>query len=666
MCGIAGLIDFDGRDDKIDLLRSMLAYIRHRGPDSFGIYQDAKAGLASSRLKIIDLEGGDQPIHNEDRTIWVVYNGEIFNYPEIKATLEEKGHRFYTATDTELLVHLYEDFGNDLFSRLNGQYACAIWDQKREVLILGRDRVGIRPLFYYHRHGRIVFASEIKALFADERIERNFDSGTLGDIFTCWSPFGNKTIFKNVFQIMPGHFAEFSKRGLSHHQYWKISFSDGRWDNTCQEWIDELDDLIRDAVKIRLRADVPVGAYLSGGLDSTLVTSIVKKHFNNRLCTFSVGFRDDRYDETEFQNRAVDAIGTAHNSIHCHEEDIERIFEDVVWHSEQPILRTAPAPLFILSDLVNRNQFKVVLTGEGADEIFAGYDIFKEDKIRRFWARDIESKWRPMILKRIYPDIFSGAHATTGKYLEGFFKKGILKTDSAIYSHQIRWDNTSMLRSMFSDELKNELSKEVSFVERYIESLPDDFMIWDPLSKAQYTEITLFLSNYLLSAQGDRMSMAHAVEGRYPFLDFRVIELATKIPPMLRLSGLNEKHILRKMAERYLPKDLAYRAKKPYRAPISRCFFSRNADFYMNELLSESSLRKSGLFNNGKVEKIVEKCRKKNGFLESERENMAVVGIISTEILYRLYIESYERNRVKIPEGIRIYNSGTAIEDYVI
>ena len=386
----------------------MLGLIRHRGPDAFGIYMDDNAGLAHARLSIIDLSGGDQPIHNEDRSVWIVYNGEVFNYPELRKNLQDRGHSFYTQTDTEIIVHLYEEHGPALFEKLNGQFALAIWDQRKKQLILGRDRVGIRPLFYYLKDDRLVFGSEIKALFADPTIPRKIDFQSLSDIFTCWSSFGSSTPFQNIRQLLPGHYAMFSKNGIMTDQYWQLPApsSIGR-SHSLDEWTEELQELICDATRIRLRADVPVGSYLSGGIDSTYVSSLVKRSFNNRLCTFSVRFTNDRFDETLFQDKAIQDLGTDHKSVICADEDIGRNFPQVIWHAETPILRTAPAPLFQLSKLVRENDFKVVLTGEGADEIFAGYNIFKEDKVRRFWARQPESKIRPRLLEKLYPYIFA-------------------------------------------------------------------------------------------------------------------------------------------------------------------------------------------------------------------------------------------------------------------
>jgi asparagine synthase (glutamine-hydrolysing) len=421
------------------------------------------------------------------------------------------------------------------------------------------------------------------------------------------------------------------------------------------EWTEELKALLYDATKIRLRADVPVGAYLSGGLDSTYITSLVKRFFNNKLCTFSVSFVDSRFDEASYQEKAVQSLHTDHRTIRCTEKDIGEVFPQVVWHTEAPILRTAPAPLFMLSGLVRESTFKVVLTGEGSDEIFAGYDIFKEDRVRRFWARKPESRMRPRLLRRLYPDIFRKEDSRAGAFLEGFFKKGLDQVNSPAYSHLIRWENANFVKTFFSSGLQEKIGGEDGFVSRFISTLPHDFMEWDPLSRAQYTEISIFLSNYLLSSQGDRVAMAHSVESRVPFLDYRVVELACRVPPPYRMNGLKDKFILRNAAADLIPAELARRPKQPYRAPISRCFLGNDHHDYVQELLSEASLRQAGYFHPGKVAKLLEKCRKQEGHLLSERENMALVGIISTQLLDHQFVRNFPFHPIEEPENVKVF-----------
>lgn len=642
MCGIAGIVDYQARETMSPVVGRMLDLMAHRGPDASGIYQNAPVTLGHARLSIIDLSAiGHQPIHNEDKTVWITFNGEIFNYPELRSDLIDKGHKFYTQTDTEVLVHLYETYGTGMFERLNGQFAFAIWDAAAQSLLLARDRVGIRPLFFHHGDRRLLFASEIKALFADASIDRTLDPQTLSDIFTCWTAMGGATPFNGVRQLPPGHFARFDKNGLSIASYWQLPFGvDTDNDKTVDEWVEEIRALLLDATRIRLRADVPVGAYLSGGIDSTYTSTLVKRNFNNRLHTFSVGFTDPRFDEASFQQIAVRSLGTEHRSVNCSEADIGRIFPSVVWHAETPLLRTGPSPLYLLSRLVRESDFKVVLTGEGADEVFAGYNIFKEAKIRQFWSKNPDSGMRPALLARLYPYIFSDAKA--GAFLKSFFMRGLAEVDSPAYSHMLRWRNTDQLKGFFSPDLKRRADSLDGFVQRFSDGLPQGFMGWDLLTRAQYTESSLFLSNYLLSSQGDRMAMANSIEGRFPFLDYRVIEAAARIPSRLRMRGLTEKYILKKAARGLIPDPLIDRAKQPYRAPISRCFFGDGSPDYVAELLSAAKLKAYGYFDEKKVARLAAKCGQGKGALLSERENMAVVGILSTQLIHHQFIDHFE------------------------
>ncbi len=641
MCGIAGLVEFGPNSDRRKIVERMIGFLHHRGPDAAGIYLNGPAALGHARLSIIDLSGGDQPIHNEDQSLWVIYNGEVFNYPELRDDLVKKGHQFYTQSDTEILVHAYEEYGAEMLQYLNGQFAFAIWDQTRQQLFLARDRVGIRPLFYFQKQGYLAFASEIKAIFADARIPRELDRQTIADVFTCWAPLGAGSAFTGIKQLPPGCYAIFSEQGLQIKNYWKPEFKEGDpWQRPVQEWVEEFHSLLMDATRIRLRADVPVGAYLSGGIDSTFTTSLVKNNFNNELRTFSVTFTDQAFNEADYQAKAIASLNTRHSDICCSEKDIGTSFPKVIWHTETPILRTAPAPLFQLSKLVRDNNFKVVLTGEGADEILAGYNIFKEDRVRRFWAKDPESRMRPLLLEKLYPYVFSKGDGKAKAYLQSFFKKSLVNTNSPVFSHLVRWQNADTLKGFFNTELSAQFPLD-QFISRYEQMLPKAFVNWSPLSKAQYTEMCIFLSNYLLSSQGDRMAMAHSVEGRYPFLDYRVIEFAARLPARLKLNGLTEKYILKKAAQNHIPQVLIDRAKQPYRAPISRCFFSDDAPEYVNDLLTTSALEKTGIFDPKKVSRLVAKCCHNKGELQSERENMAVVGILSIQLLQEQFIQNF-------------------------
>src|SRR5690606_27174504 len=391
----------------------------HRGPDGTGFLQRPVVGLAHTRLSIIDLAGGAQPIYNEDGRVAVVFNGEIYNYLELREMLVRRGHHFRTDSDTEVLVHLYEEHGDDFVSHLNGQFAIALWDERRagaSRLLLVRDRVGIAPLYY--RLGRpgseapqLAFASEVKAILRIWPEAPRADRIALDQIMSCWAPVGSRTLFEGVLSLEPGTMlvAEEGEGHALHHRvlrYWDWLFPhgdgaegvDARHD---EDLMAELRELLVDATRIRLRADVPVGAYLSGGLDSSILASIVRRETQAPLRTFSIGFASHQHDETAHQDRMVDFLGTQHSRILCHAGDIGQDLPDVIRHTETALVRTAPAPMKRLSSLVREQGFKVVLTGEGADEVFGGYDLFKETKVRRFWARQPASVGRPLLLQRL-------------------------------------------------------------------------------------------------------------------------------------------------------------------------------------------------------------------------------------------------------------------------
>jgi asparagine synthase (glutamine-hydrolysing) len=657
MCGIAGMFNVSsGRPAGEKDLRQMLAMIRHRGPDEFGIYLDGPAGLGNARLSIIDLSSGQQPISNEDGTLWIVFNGEIFNYVELRPELESRGHRFATHSDTEVLLHAYEEFGPQCLERLNGQFAFAIWSTRDQTLFMARDRLGVRPLFYTLHQGDLIFGSEIKAILADRRVRAEIDPAVLDQVFTFWGPLSPRTVFRDIFEIPPGHYLLAREGNIAVKSYWQINFAPAaseRPQKSFEEYLEEFSGLLVDAVKIRLRADVPVGAYLSGGLDSSTIASIIRNFTSNRLDTFSIAFTDVNFDESAFQRRMAGFLGTEHQVVQATHADIGRVFPDVVWHTEVPLMRTAPAPMFLLSKLVRDSGYKVVLTGEGADEFLAGYDIFKEAKIRRFWAKEPDSKFRHLLLKRLYPDITDLSKNATS-FLAAFFREDLTQVERPEYSHAVRWRNNRRTCRFFSPEVRQAAGRH--FDEVLAEQLHPQFREWDPTARAQYLEIKIFLSQYLLSSQGDRMAMANAVEGRFPFLDYRLVEFCNWLPANLKLHGLTEKYLLKKLGRKWLPPEIWQRPKRPYRAPIQRSFFNETAPDYVGELLSPEKLKQTGLFNPAAVSQLVEKARQ--GKVLGETDDMALVGIISTQLLHHHFVGNFrmpdplsENDPVKVRVG---------------
>ena len=638
MCGIAGLLEHDReRPVRDDVLQAMVDILRHRGPDDAGTWTGPGIGLGSARLSIVDLATGQQPIRNEDGNVWVVFNGEIFNHAELRTRLQARGHRFYTRSDTEVLVHLYEDEGPGFLGELNGDFALALWDARRERLLLARDRVGIRPLFYATAAGCLTFASEVKALFRDDRLPRELDPRGLNQVFTFWAALPPQTVFQGVQQLPPGHYLLADRGGVVTRRYWGLTFpaTAGYRPDEDEDEVERLRATLIDATRLRLRADVPVGVYLSGGIDSSILAGLVHAHGDCPLTTFSVRFTDDFYDETPYQQAVVDRLGAQHRAVTCTSEAIGRVFPHVVWHAETPVLRTAPAPLYLLSRLVHEQGMKVVLTGEGADEVFLGYDLFKETKLRRYWAEHPGTR-RTALLRRLYPYL-TVAQVQSPGYLEAFFGAGRTAVDQPHYSHLVTWGNTAKAKKFFSKELRDALVDDDP-VETFTATLPEGFAGWHSLAKAQYIEMTHLLAGYLLSSQGDRMAMAHAVEGRFPYLDHRVIELAASIPPEAKLRGLQEKRLLKKAFAAYVPAAVRRRSKKGYRAPSIESFFENGRPLpYVEEALSPARLREVGCFDAELVDKLTGKYLTK-GRVMGEVDNMAFVGLLSLQLLHRQLI----------------------------
>ena len=652
MCAIAGILNLaEAPAPTEDAMRRMLAMVRHRGPDQFGIYLSDQVALGNARLSIIDLSGGQQPITNEDETLWIVFNGEIFNYIELRAGLEARGHRFSTHCDTEVILHLYEEYGPECLRQLNGQFAIAIWNERDRSLFLARDRVGVRPLFYTQTGSRLIFASEIKSILTAPRVKTDIDPLAIDQIFTYWSTLSPRTCFRGIVDVPPGHYLVAKEGQVTVKAFWKPEFSSdvpsaltpstnaiaSRKERSLADYSAEFHELLKDAARIRLRADVPVGAYLSGGLDSSAIAAIVRKLGVSRLDTFSIAFNDQQFDESIFQREMAAYLGTDHHVVQVTHADIGNAFPDVIWHTEVPVMRTAPVPMFLLSKLVHDHGFKVVLTGEGADEFLAGYDIFKEAKIRRFWAQNPDSKWRQLLLKRLYPDI-TNLKSMGATYLAAFFGAGLKETDAPGYSHAIRWRNNRRTCRFFSKDFGAAITEQQSRG-RVAPDYPDGFQNWGDLEKAQFLEISIFFSQYLLASQGDRVAMAHSVEGRYPFLDFRVVEFCNRLPARLKLRGLTDKFLLRQLASEYLPEKIWRRGKRPYRAPIHRSFFNGATPDYVRELLSESSVTASGIFNPAAVRQLVAKLAQ--GKVVGETDDMALVGILSTLLVQRRFVSDF-------------------------
>jgi len=647
MCGVAGIIDYRGKQNTVSSLESMLRSISYRGPDESGIWHSGHAALGNVRLSILDLVTGQQPLSDPSGRYWIVLNGEIFNFKELRSDLEKKGCKFRTHSDTEVLVQLYAHYGKKCLNLLNGQFAVAVWDKLEEELFIARDRVGIRPLFYNITDGILTFASEIKALFEQKFITRELRAESLAQVYTFWTSLTPFTSFKNIFELSPGHYLIFNRKGLRIEKFWELNFSNVNKEIKLTDAIEQFNELFTSAVRLRLKADVEVAAYLSGGIDSSTTVAYIKDIEPGILNTFSIGFEEKDFDESKYQEEAVKYLDTEHRSVTCSSLTIAESFPKVVWHSETPMTRTAPTPMLILSELVRNNNIKVVITGEGSDEILAGYDIYREAKIRRFWASQPDSKTRPLLLKSLYPDIPHLRNASPN-ILKMFFGFKLEETGNPFYSHLLRWNNSNHIKKNFSREFKSSFD-DYSPLDELTGKLPADFDNWDSLAQAQWLETTIFMSGYLLSTQGDRMGMANSIEGRYPFLDYRVIEFCSGLPARLKLNGLNEKFLLKKLMKNRIPESIIKRPKQPYRAPISSVFLSKDAPEYVKLMLSDSYTKQAGIFDFDSISAMLSRIEKTG--VASEVDNMTLTAIISTHLLYYQFIENkneeYRNGRLK-------------------
>ncbi|TIR21960.1 MAG: asparagine synthase (glutamine-hydrolyzing) [Mesorhizobium sp.] len=647
MCGIAGILALNAtaKPPSREALLRMAAAVSHRGPDERGLYRDRRAGLAHARLSVVDLQHGQQPLADAEGLTWIVFNGEIFNYLELRDRLIALGHRFRTRSDTEVVLHAYQEWGQSAFERLNGQWALAIWNAVSGRLVLSRDRYGICPLHFCEHGGHLFFASEIKAIFASgASIPRSLDPAGLNQTFTLWAAVAPQTVFEGIREVRPGHVRVYDK-GVAHEQaFWQPRFpkigdqDEDRFRGSLNEAVEVVQAALEAATASRMtQADVPVGCYLSGGLDSSLVAKLGRRFAGERFHTFSLRFADAEYDETDFQRLVAARTASEHHEIVVSRGDIADVFPEVVRHAERPILRTAPAPLFLLSRLVRERGIKVVLTGEGADEMFAGYDLFREGKIRRFWGRQPTSTRRALLLQRLYPYL-SRSPVHEQALARQFFGRNIAAHQAPGFAHDTRWRTTSAIKRLFCPDISAAVER-CDAVTELLSMLPPEFRRWNTLAQDQHLEIQTLMSSYLLSAQGDRMLMAHSVEGRFPFLDDNVAALANKLPDAYKLHGLDEKHVLKRMAAPLLPLEVVARKKQPYRAPNALSFFASGAPAYIGDALSETALRAAGVFDPNSVTSLVRKCQAKTGGGDmSNTDNMALVGVLSTQLLHQQFV----------------------------
>ena len=625
MCGVCGIYEYArGIEVSDDLVARMLGTIRHRGPDESGLHVDGEVGLGSCRLSIIDVAGGRQPIANEDGTIVVVLNGEIYNYRSLARDLRQRGHVFTTATDTEVIVHLYEERGEDLLDQLRGMFGFAVWDARRRRLFLARDRLGIKPLYYANQNGRLVFGSEIKAILEHPEIEPQLNYEALSHYISLKYAPAPGTMFQGIASLPPAHALVCDERGIRERRYWQLAFARDTRRRTDESLLaDELEQRLRESIELHVISDVPVGALLSGGVDSSLVTALMSEQLGERVKTFSVGFEgaDEAVSELPYARLVARHCGTDHHEVLIRPNDLETLLEKVVWHLDQPVADEACLANYMVAELASRH-LKVVLAGEGGDELFAGYARYAGERVA------------PLVQR--VPWLVRGVSFALAPVPQ------LRRPKLALHALSQR-DELRRLTSwfpLFNDELKTQLFGDALRRRREHASPATVFAaelahadVTDQLSRMLYVDTKLWLADDLL-ARGDKMSMAASVEARVPLLDHPLVEFAASLPPHLKLHRLKRKYLLKQVAARHLPPEIITRKKKGFPMPFS-AWFRNDAKTLVRDLLSESSVKERGLFDPRFVDQLL--TAHETGRAD---HSPLIWGLVCLEVWQRLFLDA--------------------------
>ncbi|KAB7627753.1 asparagine synthase (glutamine-hydrolyzing) [Alkalilimnicola sp. S0819] len=629
MCGIAGLLNPALPPDALpETILGMLAAIAHRGPDGTGYFVDDRCALGTTRLAIIDPQAGIQPMCDADERYWLVYNGEIYNYRELRHQLEALGARFRTESDTEVVLQAWIHWGADCLPRFNGGFAFALYDRHRDRLVLARDRYGKRPLFYCRHGDAFLFASEMKAFAAVPGFRFEQDPAQLGSILAQWTPLPDQSGFHGIHNLPMGEWLSVAGGEISHHRYATLGFeADACPDNETQA-LEAIRESLRESVAMRLRSDVEVGVYLSGGVDSAIVALLAGEHASRPLSTFSVEFEDRSFDESAEQRELAAFLGTRHHPLRIRDQDIAEACPQAVYHAEMPAFRSAFIPMYLLSQKTQQAGIKVVLSGEGADEAFLGYDLFKETLLRRDW-NTLDEDLRRQQLGRLYPHLEhygpQDLAAVTGLYHQ--FSE---EQRPGLFSHELRFQN-----GQFSSRLLRERADPLGAISKLVAAEPA-YAGMSAVQKAQWLEYKTLLAGYLLSTQGERMSLAHGVENRCPFLDRAVIEAASSIN--LRFDdGFEEKRLLREAYTGRLPESVLRKRKFPYRAPDGAAFAATRPE-YLELLLSEGELAKLPFLDGKFARRLSLKVLEKPAEQISTKENQTFMFLLSIVLLHHYFV----------------------------
>lgn len=629
MCGIVAIANYKP-DQWVNekMLADMCQIIRHRGPDDQGLLIDKNIGLGMRRLSIIDLSTGHQPMSNEDESIWIVYNGECYNFLEWREYLKQKGHQFKTNSDTETIIHLYEEFGYDCLKKINGMFSFCLWDKNRQELFIARDRLGVKPLYYTRTSARLILSSEIKAILLDPQVSREVDLESFSNYLTFRFAPHPKTMFKGIFKLPAGHFMIYKDENIKIHQYWEVEFKEPMKQKKPQQYIDEFLALLKDAVRLRLISDVPLGAFLSGGLDSTTIVALMSQLISQPVKTFSIGFGDcvgDRtyWDERDFSALAAKFYQTDHHELPV-KADMISLLPKLVWHLDEPIADPGALPTMIVSELA-RQYVTVSLSGMGADETIGGYKKYTANTIVNYY--------------RLLPK----------GLLEGCISKLPLKPllryrinkSLAFFQLQDEIDRCVTLLGSINNESKNRLISESVRAslpgfrsQEVYKHLLENKTIASALNRLLYLEMKTYLSDQLLPIT-DKTSMAHSLEVRTPFLDYRLVEFEAGVPPQLKVRGLTTKYLLKKAVVDLVPKEIIWRKKQGFSVPIDQ-WFKKELKNYLPNLIKDKGFKKACLFNTDYIAWLIHE-HGRSGYFSFE-----LWAIIVFDLWYKAYIERIE------------------------
>jgi asparagine synthase (glutamine-hydrolysing) len=599
MCGIVGAVHFNQQPVHACAIQQMSDMLRHRGPDDAGVLEAGIAGLGHRRLKIIDLSpAGHQPMSNEDGTIWVTYNGEIYNFSELREELAQRGHIFSSRTDTEVIVHGYEEWGERCVERFNGMFAFGLWDMHQRKLLLVRDRLGIKPLFYYVDDEKFLFASEIKAILRYPKVNRALDESAIYDYLSLNYVPAPKTPFAHVRALRPGHWLMLQDGHVKEEPYWDLCCPHPNQPRSEREYIEDITGLIQDAVRRRLVADVPVGGFLSGGLDSSAILYFMKQAGHGSLKTFNVGFPEKTYDESSYARLMAQHVGTKHYETCCKPADFKDLLETIAWHADNLTADISMVPMYLLARLA-RQEVTVVLSGDGGDEVFGGYLTYQADQLANYYRR-LPTWLRRYLVQPIVAALPNSARKQSFDFkLKQFIAGAEFSPDKAHCAWRTIFSDAEKMQVLSGDFLETVHEQDTAACYHQHFDHADDRSEMD---KIFYADFKVFLADSIL-AKVDTMTMAHALEARVPLLDYRLVELSASIPARLKIKRLATKHIFKQAMAPHLPRQIVFRKKEGFHPPMAS-WFRRELRSFVNDVLCGENLRSIGILNAPYIEAL--------------------------------------------------------------